>query len=416
MHHKNQIYNHADLIFTDIEHHALQDKTQKNRSLAAAYDFFIYHYDDDYYREVHQLIVKEIHQLIGSKPVIVVDNFNQLNSRHYKFFLDFTKITEIQPGRINHCSRQGNIDICHRILDIIDVPETVLPMVMLKSLRLAEFDYLYRDDPALVKLNPEYPYTVTYKFNSRGYRDAEWPDDLSCVKNSNWCIGDSAIVGLGAPIEHSWPAILESKLNNRTIKVAMVGASNNWIFRQAEQILKEIQPKLLVIQWSYFNRRELDEATAREQRWQAFYNAVKDSNWPECTVDNINLLAPEILDEIEHYHHYRFDNWVYDEDRVLNYDITSTAHDNVNYTVNRIKQIEAVKNQTNVIHILIPEFGTDEEISLTLDMLDRLDINYFVHLPYVDYARDNGHCDIMSNQIIVEQILTCINNADTRLE
>ena len=42
-----------------------------------------------------------------------------------------------------------------------------------------------------------YPYSVSYQFNSRGFRDNEWPAD---IHNSIWCFGDSFTVGLGYSI------------------------------------------------------------------------------------------------------------------------------------------------------------------------------------------------------------------------
>ena len=38
-----------------------------------------------------------------------------------------------------------------------------------------------------------YPYKVNYKFNSRGFRDNEWPNNLN---DRVWCIGDSAVINL----------------------------------------------------------------------------------------------------------------------------------------------------------------------------------------------------------------------------
>ena len=89
----------------------------------------------------------------------------------------------------------------------------------------------------------KYPHTVKYYYNSRGFRDREWPNSVDdCI----WCVGDSFTVGLGVPHEHSWSYILGERLNKRTINVSMDGASNTWIRRQAVQIL-ELQPKLLIL-------------------------------------------------------------------------------------------------------------------------------------------------------------------------
>ena len=98
-----------------------------------------------------------------------------------------------------------------------------------------------------------YPWPVEYCYNSRGFRDKEWPNDLA---NAVWCIGDSFTVGIGVPWLHTWPQVIEQKTKHRTVNISMDGASNAWIARQARLILNNIQPRLCVIQWSFLHRTE----------------------------------------------------------------------------------------------------------------------------------------------------------------
>ena len=56
----------------------------------------------------------------------------------------------------------------------------------------------------------EYPHEVSYRYNSKGFRDSEWPADL---KSAIWCVGDSFTLGLGQPYEHIWPVILSKQLD-----------------------------------------------------------------------------------------------------------------------------------------------------------------------------------------------------------
>jgi len=101
-----------------------------------------------------------------------------------------------------------------------------------------------------------YPHNITYNYNSRGFRDQEWPDTMQELRNAIWCIGDSFTVGLGSPIEHTWPVRLSKITNRRIINVSMDGASNDWIARITENIVRAIDPTQLVIMWSYTHRRE----------------------------------------------------------------------------------------------------------------------------------------------------------------
>jgi len=98
-----------------------------------------------------------------------------------------------------------------------------------------------------------YPHTLDYCYNSRGFRDTEWPEDL---KSSVWCVGDSFTAGIGSPFDHIWPQVLAQNTGRRTINISMDGASNEWIARQVCKIYSEVQPHNIVIMWSYIHRRE----------------------------------------------------------------------------------------------------------------------------------------------------------------
>jgi len=116
-----------------------------------------------------------------------------------------------------------------------------------------------------------YPYDISYKYNSRGYRDAEWPENLNeCI----WCVGDSFTSGIGQPFKHIWPQILQQKLNQRTINMSMDGASNDWISRKILQIANVIKPKTIIAQWSYVNRREspITDKNSNDYSRRIWYN------------------------------------------------------------------------------------------------------------------------------------------------
>lgn len=98
-----------------------------------------------------------------------------------------------------------------------------------------------------------YPCQVEYKYNSRGFRDNEWPTDL---KNAVWCIGDSFTVGIGAPYAHTWVHLLSKEIELPTVNVSMDGASNDFIARISTIISEEINPVAIIHQWSYTHRRE----------------------------------------------------------------------------------------------------------------------------------------------------------------
>lgn len=110
-----------------------------------------------------------------------------------------------------------------------------------------------------------FPHVVQYSYNSRGFRDSEWPATEHELRSAIWCIGDSFTAGLGSPLAHSWVNILQQNTNQRCINVSLDGASNEWIARKALRVLSEIQPKKMVIQWSYFSRGELTDDTLHDE-------------------------------------------------------------------------------------------------------------------------------------------------------
>lgn len=123
-----------------------------------------------------------------------------------------------------------------------------------------------------------YPLKVEYTFNSRGFRDEEWPTDLAQLRDCVWCVGDSFTVGVGQPYDHIWPQVLARASGKRTINVSMDGASNDWIARRAKQILDQLAPRNMVVMWSYVHRRENPDNSLADEDRLMFCDARRDSD------------------------------------------------------------------------------------------------------------------------------------------
>lgn len=195
----------------------------------------------------------------------------------------------------------------------------------------------------------KYPYAVHYEYNTRGFRDNEWPDNVS---HSIWCIGDSFTVGVGAPIKHSWPAILADKVGRKTINCGMDGASNDWIAGRVLELIAEINPTNIIVQWSYLHRRE--------------QNGV--SIW---------------------------------------FDPLANKLDDLKNLCDHITEIESKKGSTNVIHSCVPY--RDTKIMKILNQLilknipnDTVFVNLFEQL---DFSRDGHHYDAITSNAYVEYYL-----------
>jgi len=120
IHAGDSIHNHADLIFTDIEHHRKKWRNIFNRSLKAAYDYFLYHFDEQYQEDIYRLIRKQINEKLAGIPSIALNvlNINQ-DLITEKNVVDLLDIIQDNPGLMNHLSPKGNRLVCDRMLDTI---------------------------------------------------------------------------------------------------------------------------------------------------------------------------------------------------------------------------------------------------------------------------------------------------------
>lgn len=135
-----------------------------------------------------------------------------------------------------------------------------------------------------------YPKKITYQYNSRGFRDNEWPTDLS---NVIWCVGDSFTVGIGQPFEETWPSILEKKTGRRCLNLGEDGCSNDTIALRVQDICRLYKPQLVVIMWSYLHRRRVNDIDIQfDKNDFGLSNDIKNlhKNLSICQKLNINLI------------------------------------------------------------------------------------------------------------------------------
>jgi len=198
-----------------------------------------------------------------------------------------------------------------------------------------------------------YPHVVDYQYNSRGFRDVEWPNNL---KDAVWCIGDSFTVGLGSPYQHTWPAVLQEITGLTTINISVNGASNSWISRKTLELINTIQPKLVIVMWSYFYRRESDDESLSDEERQIWSNRNK---WQ-----------------------LHFKDFQTNRDKVKKYNL-------------------------KVIDCCIPDCWRGSKLFLGIDVLPNLinDKDFLGEVRILDYARDYHHFDIKTSKYIVDKII-----------
>jgi hypothetical protein len=289
---------------------------------------------------------------------------------------------------------------------------------MLDDLRIATFTNLKIDTLAPDTLKTcdnkkhfkNYPYKVKYAFNSRGFRDEEWPASLIELQDSIWCVGDSATVGIGQPLDHTWVNILQTQLEKRTINIGLQGASNDWIGRRAIQILNEISPTLMVIHWTFTWRYEDPDSTKLDEERRKHFSA--DINFDQQAFDFIktikqveqhkkstkiihsfypgfSLLSLQSLIKI--WQDLKGPDWP-------DFPQTQVEYDNLDFNIkSELTQFNIVNNFKN--SYILQEFLNKEILSVP-------------EFEKIDLARDGFHYDQLTARRLVDQILLLTKTFD----
>ncbi len=93
---------------------------------------------------------------------------------------------------------------------------------------------------------------ITYDLNSDGYRTNEW--DTIDWKNSVVIIGDSCTMGVGVTQETTVSSHLQKQLGRPVINLGVAGSSNMFMLYNAANLIKNVTPYAVVVQWSTADR------------------------------------------------------------------------------------------------------------------------------------------------------------------
>lgn len=191
-----------------------------------------------------------------------------------------------------------------------------------------------------------------YKFNSRGFRDEEWPEDIS---NVLWLVGDSGSMGVGVAYEDTFPVLLEKALDVRVIKACKINGNNYFdVFMYAKEVLTTIKPKVLIVQWSFLWRNHIPKDPS-----------IKTSN-------KMDVAA----------------------------------------TLSYIKNLEKISGNTKLVHLICPMIHCFGDF---IKHLEKLNLNV-VYFEDIDLGRDNLHIGIESHKLLSKAIVDFFNenNIDYR--
>jgi hypothetical protein len=247
-----------------------------------------------------------------------------------------------------------------------------------------------------------YPYTVDYSYNDRGFRDTAWPDDIN-LSSSIWCIGDSFTVGIGSPFSHTWVQQLMVATQTRTINVSMDGASNTWISRKCCEIYDSIKPQNIVIMWSYLHRRELDDESLDDfdrKIHSTKATVTEDIDDIINCIDRVVKYCTEtnIVQTIIPNWEVEYKNVILDQSGWLEIRDDSWPMDVPNNKAELLALGDSILDELATLHkIDIDGLMKKFKIEGLMDSL--------IQTVQIDFARDGHHFDILTAKNVVNNVL-----------
>jgi hypothetical protein len=213
-------------------------------------------------------------------------------------------------------------------------------------------------------------------------------------------------VGLGSPYEFTWPQVLSKATGRQCINVSMDGASNTWISRRAQQIIKEVAPKQMVVLWSYIHRRELPDIglsdEARRLHFKKSNLELDDlknfincyTNLKNCSAGTkiFNGIIPRSgFPNMDNFYNHMTQYWHNIKDSLWpkNFPETYQEFDQLPTCV----QQEITNTFSNI------------KLESWFTQNDFCKYNQLTELFNLDYARDYHHFDCVTSEFFVKQIL-----------
>ncbi len=113
----------------------------------------------------------------------------------------------------------------------------------------------YEADCAAGKLNKYGPEDIEYRYNAHGFRTAEFEGHDSTVIRVI-AVGCSNTEGIGLPENHTWPFILQRRLeglghNQTMLNLGLGGSSNRHIALRTIRAMRTLKPHFAFIAWTY---------------------------------------------------------------------------------------------------------------------------------------------------------------------
>lgn len=104
------LHKNCDLILSDINH-----KKYINQSATAGYNYFKYHFDENYYKDIYNLVRDKIELLI--KDIKIYLSINNFEPRSCD--TSFNDLLQTHRGNVNHFNQEGNEIIFKDVLNYL---------------------------------------------------------------------------------------------------------------------------------------------------------------------------------------------------------------------------------------------------------------------------------------------------------
>jgi len=85
-------------------------------------------------------------------------------------------------------------------------------------------------------------YKFKYSINSYGFRSEEFTDEPSVMY-----LGCSHTVGIGLPVEDTWPRLTSKRINLKCMNLGVGGAALDTMFRLSTYWVERLKPKIVVL-------------------------------------------------------------------------------------------------------------------------------------------------------------------------
>jgi hypothetical protein len=110
-------HENCDLIFSDLE----GNFDKNNESLVTALNWFKYHYDEEYQKDIYKLMRNKINTINELVPYISLDHTDASNTFAIEdHHLDFSSYWKLNRGNVNHYTKEGNEYVFASIVDKIE--------------------------------------------------------------------------------------------------------------------------------------------------------------------------------------------------------------------------------------------------------------------------------------------------------